>query len=268
MAKLCPYVDTKFPVVLAHQGNRRYAPANTLVAFEQAIALGADIIETDAHWTKDGQIVLCHDATVDRTSDGTGAIADMTLTELRRLDFGYRFTQDAGLTFPYRGCNIRIPTLTEVLTTFPNHRLNIDIKPKRPGSLKQFIREVFDARAEYRVLVASFQHRTLQQFRALNPIIATSASVRETAEFRFGIRTHRDLPYCALQVPLNAYGISVVSGRFVKRAHQAGVKVHVWTIDDEPTMKSLFAGGVDGIVSNDPGTAVRVRNQWIKNGSA
>jgi glycerophosphoryl diester phosphodiesterase len=251
---------------MAHQGSCTKAPSNTLPAFEIAVREGADVLETDMHWTKDGCIVLCHDETVDRTSNGEGPIKDFTLEELKQLDFGYRFTPDGGKTYPYRGRGIQIPTLREAVQAFPDIRFNIDIKPSRPVYLRRFIREICELGAESRILIASFHHHVLQRFRALNPSIATSASVRECGHFCVrlwaGLDKQRRMPFDAFQVPVDAFGIPVITKRFVECAHRVGKKVHVWTVDDPKTMVELLKLGVDGIVTNRPDVAVQARKQF------
>lgn len=272
MRKLHPYVDLDYPVVLAHRGDSMHAPENTFPAFQMAAEAGVDGLETDVHWTRDGVIVVCHDETVDRTSNGHGAIADMTFAQLQKLDFGYHFTPDNGQTYPYRDGGVKIPKFSEFLMRFPNLRVNIDMKAQHPQSVQQFIREVFDCGAEMRVLAASFHHDVLKQLRSMNGTIATSASTLETVKFCMSTWMHwcvsSRLPYCALQVPERWNGLPIVTPGFVVRAHDAGVKVHVWTIDEEEIMKSLFQIGVDGVMTNDPSLAVRVRNQHTQVRSA
>ncbi|GMA49448.1 glycerophosphoryl diester phosphodiesterase [Alicyclobacillus contaminans] len=263
-----PYLADSAPVVLAHRGNSAQCPANTLCAFEAALAAGAEIIETDMHWTKDGVMVLCHDEVVDHVSDGCGAIRTLTLAELKSLDFGYRFSPDGGVTHPFRGQGITIPTLEEALAAFPTARFNIDVKPKQPGSLRQLLKTIHALGAESRVLLASFHDSILRQIRAMNRGIATSASVRETFAFCRRVWMRRSipdgLPYLALQVPQSMRGVPVVTARFVDAAHRAGVKVHVWTVDEPDRMRKLLDMGADGLVTNRPETAVAVRAEWLR----
>ena len=120
--------------MIAHQGGDGLWPGNTLYAFEQAAALGVDVLEMDLHITKDGVLVINHDETVDRTTDGTGTIEDMTLAELKALDAGYDWSKDGGQTFPYRGMGLTIPTLEEIFQTFPEYHMTIEIK-KTTGSM-------------------------------------------------------------------------------------------------------------------------------------
>lgn len=254
-----PYVANRHPIVLAHQGDSVHAPENTLPAFAMAVQRGTDILETDVHWTSDGEIVISHDGTVDRCSDGHGAISELTLAELKRLDFGYRFSPDGGQTYPFRGKGVTIPTLRELLTAHPTIRVNVDVKPDPPRSLRTLLQLLDDLRAMDRVLIASFHHTVLVQIRSMNRQIATSASPREVAEAmlrsRFVTRQRYDCPYDALQIPLRFYGITVVTDHLVRWAHQQRLKVHVWTIDQPIEMEALLLRGIDGIVSNDVTTA-------------
>lgn len=264
-----PYLDLNGPMIFAHRGDSVHAPANTEPAFRLAVECGSDALETDIHWTRDGEIVVCHDDTVGAVSDGMGAIRDLSLAELKELDFGYSFSQDGGKTFPYRGKGVQIMTLTELLTTFSMMRVNIDVKPKHPRSLRQLIQTIHDCDAEWRVMIASFHSRPLKMLRSLSSRLATSASTEEVAHFwlksRLGFRPQPVLPYLALQVPVKMGVIQVVTKGFVNAAHGAAQDVHVWTIDDEQEMMHLVELGVDGLVTNNPALAVAVRERWLGN---
>src|SRR5215208_4117973 len=122
------YENLSRPLVIAHQGGDGVWPGDTMYAFENAVAIGADVLEMDAHVTKDGQIVLMHDEEVDRTTDGTGLIEDLTLEHLKQLDAAYKWSTDDGKTFPYRGQGIQVPMLEELFPTFPEMRYVIEIK--------------------------------------------------------------------------------------------------------------------------------------------
>lgn len=176
-------------------------------AFAAAVAEGADVIETDVHWTADGVLVVAHDPVVETVSDGCGRIDEMTFQALRELDFGYRFSPDGGQTYPFRGKGVMIPTFLELLHAWPNVRVNVDLKPKR-ARVPAFLEVVDQASAFDRVTLASFHHRTLAEARSRCPKLATSASTREVVEFLAGIPTWkarlglgRKVPYVALQVP-------------------------------------------------------------------
>lgn len=157
----------------AHRGGAALWPENTLVAFKSAAKRWPDIVlETDARLTSDGRVVLLHDATVGRTTDGSGPIADMTLAEARKLDAGYRFTPDGGKTFPYRGKGVRIATLAEVLKALPDSRFEIELKPAE-GIAEPTIRVIKQAGAEDRVLLASFKPQLMIRARRPAPRIAS-----------------------------------------------------------------------------------------------
>ncbi len=257
-----PYLQSDGPMVLAHRGGADLAPENTLVAFQKAADLGVDALELDVRTTADGGVVVIHDATVDRTTDATGAVHDFSLAELRQLDAGYRFTPDNGQTFPYRGQGIGIPTLEEVLTRFPALRVNIEIKQTDPA-MEAAVKEVIDRTAAHdRVLVASEFDDVLSRFRALAPGVATSAGAGEVRTFYLaqllGVSAvYRPLAD-AFQVPEYSGNTHVVTPGFVDAAHYHGVKVHVWTVNDAETMRRLLDIGVDGIITDRPDVALQV----------
>jgi glycerophosphoryl diester phosphodiesterase len=253
-----PYVTHEGPLFFAHRGGARLSPENTLAAFERGVALGADALELDIQTTREGEIVVIHDTTVDRTTDGRGPVAGHTLAELRRLDAGYWFTLDGGRTYPFRGQDVTVPTLREVFECFPRQRVNIDLKestPERERRLWELIQEVG---AEDRTLVASGElHAAIVRFRRLvGERVATSASSLEVRNFVLAVwyrGTGRLRPaYVALQVPETWHGIRVVSRRMVAAAHGRGLDVHVWTVDERAAMEQLLAWGVDGLMTDRP----------------
>jgi glycerophosphoryl diester phosphodiesterase len=247
-----------WPAILAHRGASARAPENTLEAFRLAVEEGAGGLELDVHATRDGEIVVIHDATVDRTTDGSGAVAGMTLEELRRLDAGYRFSPDGGRTFPYRGRGTRIPTLAEVYAQFPDVRVNADIKETRAGTEEVVLRVIRRAAAEVRTLVASNDHAVVRRFRrASEGRIRTAASRREIAAFYLISCSRLEAlgrpAYDALQVPVEHKGITLVTPRFLGAAHSRDVRVDVWTINDASEMRRLWDLGVDGVMTDRPG---------------
>ncbi len=156
----------------AHRGGAALWPENTLVAFKAAAKRWPDIVlETDAWLTADGHVVLLHDGTVDRTTDGRGPVSRMTLAEVKKLDAGCRFTRDRGATFPHRGKGVQIPTLGEALAAAPDSRFEIELKPS-PGVVEPALRAIRQAKAEDRVLLASFDPRLIHEVRRLAPRIA------------------------------------------------------------------------------------------------
>jgi glycerophosphoryl diester phosphodiesterase len=246
-----------WPVNLAHRGASARAPENTLEAFRLAVEAGAGGLELDVHVSRDGEVVVIHDASVDRTTDGSGAVAEMELEEIRRLDAGYRFSPDGGRTFPYRGRGVTIPTLAEVYASFPEARVNADIKKAQSGAEEAVLRVIRSAGAEERTLIASTEHAVVRRFRRISRgHIATAASRREIAAFyvlsRVRLGALARPVYDALQVPVEHRGIELVTPRFLRAARSTGVRVDVWTINDAAQMRWLLDLGVSGIMTDHP----------------
>ena len=178
-----PFFESDRPMVIAHQGGEGLRPSNTLIAFENAVALGVDVLEMDVHSTNDGVLVLIHDDTVDRTTDGTGRVNDFTLAELQQLDAGEYWTADDGATTPYRGQGVRIPTLDEVLTAFPQMKFNIEIKQIEPSIASSLCEALRAHDLTDRALIASFHPTAMNEFRAACPEVATSMVEDEIRPF-------------------------------------------------------------------------------------
>jgi glycerophosphoryl diester phosphodiesterase len=204
---------------------------------------------------------VIHDATVERTTGGTGAVAEMTLAELRGFDAGHNFSPDGGRTRPYHG--LRVPTLAEVLQEFPGVSVNIDMKEGRQGIEAAVLAVLREAGAEGRSLVVSSRHGAVRRFRRISGgRISTGASRWETGVFYLlsRLRLERLIrpDYDALQVPLQHRGIPLVTRRFVQAAHARGVRVDVWTINEAGEMRRLLDLGVDVIMTDRPETLARV----------
>ncbi|HEY8324348.1 MAG TPA: glycerophosphodiester phosphodiesterase [Ktedonobacterales bacterium] len=258
-----PFVTHERPLFFAHRGGAALAPENTLPAYENGLRYGADALELDIHYTRDGEIVVFHDDMLGRTTDGSGRLAALTLDELRRLDAGYRFTTDGGQSYPWRDKGVTIPTLREVFQRFPQTRINIEMKVNDAEGERRLARLLLDNGWGDRALVGSFHTDALQRFRALcEGHIATSASASETRNFLLGVlvrQTQRMRPtYDALQVPEVYRGIRVVSPTSIRLAHGLGLDVHVWTVDDREAMERLLDWGVDGLMSDRPDTLAEV----------
>jgi glycerophosphoryl diester phosphodiesterase len=249
------------PLVMAHRGGAGLWPENTVHAFRQAAALGVDVLEMDLHGTSDGALVVIHDATVDRTTNGAGAVKALTLAELKKLDAGYRWTADGGRTFPFRGKGITVPTLREVLAEFPSAHLNIDIKQAQPSLVKSVCRTLRESGAaasvQSRMTVASFSSSTLEEFRRECPEVRTSASMDEVLALASDLQAGRGIAAGKtgarlVQVPERAFGQGWLTAELVAAAHRGGLEVHVWTINDEAAMRRMLALGVDGIMTDYP----------------
>ena len=260
----------------AHQGGAWEWPSSTLFAIGRAVAAGATAIELDVHATADGELVVGHDETVDRTTDGRGNIADLTLAQLKELDNAYWFIPGADVTpgrpdgeYPYRGRaatdpDFRIATLREVLERFPGVPLNLDIKQTAPAVVP-YEAALAVLLADYDrtddVIVASFLDPATDAFRPLAPAVPTSAGTLATVEFWGAVQEGAEPPAIdavAFQVPERYGDLVVVDRRFVDAAHRAGMAVHVWTVNDVQAMERLVDLGVDGIISDLPTTLAGV----------
>jgi glycerophosphoryl diester phosphodiesterase len=258
----------EWPVNLAHRGASDMAPENTIEAFRLAVEAGAGGLELDVHMTRDGHIVVIHDATVDRTTSGSGAVSEMALHELRKLDAGHNFRSDGGPTRPYRGRGVRVPTLGEVLEEFPGVAVNIDIKAGTPGIEETVFGVLREANALRRAIVVSTPHATVKRFRKVSGgHVSTGGSKWEIGIFYLLSRLRLERlvrpAYDALQVPLRHRGILVVTPRFVRAAHARGVRVDAWTINQADEMRRLLGLGVDVIMTDRPGTLAEVLNKSV-----
>lgn len=241
----------------AHRGASARAPENTLEAFRLAAEGGAGGLETDVHMTRDGHVVAIHDDTVDRTTDGSGAVREMTLAEVQQLDAGYRFSPDGGATYPYRGRGARVPLLRDIFTEFPDLAVNIDIKEAQPGIEEALLRAIEEAGAVERALVASEWSEAISRFRGLaGGRVRTAASRREVMLFYALSAARLEVllrpPYDALQVPARHRGREVVTRRFVAAARRVGARVDVWTVDEPAEMRRLLDLGAGAIMTNRP----------------
>jgi glycerophosphoryl diester phosphodiesterase len=259
-------------IAYAHQGGAWESPSSTLHAIRHAMEVGATAVELDVHATADGELVVCHDATVDRTTAGHGTIASFTLAQLRAMDFSYWWIPGADVTpgrpaadYPFRGRapadpSFGIATLREVLEQFPGVVLNLDIKQTAPvvapyeESLARLLAEF--GRTDD-LIVASFLDPATDAFRRFAPDVPTSAGTMATAEAWQAVQAGEDLPESpavAFQVPERQGDLVIVDERFVAAAHRACKAVHVWTVNEAEAMERLLGMGVDGIISDVPTT--------------
>jgi glycerophosphoryl diester phosphodiesterase len=270
-----PWLDRRV-LCYAHQGGAREGPSSAMWTLQQAVAHGADAIELDVHATADGQLVVCHDATVDRTTNATGAIANLTLDELRRLDNAYWWVPGEVVdhsrppdAYPYRGRapadpSFGIATVEEVLDTFPGTFLNFDIKQTAPvvEPYEEKLARLLQTRGRLDdVIVASFNDAATDAFRRYAPEIGTSAGTMAFTEFWRAVQQGGEppeLPHVALQAPHRIGEMVVINDALVTAAHGHGLAVHAWTIDDPNEMAELIDLGVDGIMTDVPSVAVEV----------
>jgi glycerophosphoryl diester phosphodiesterase len=246
------------PMLVAHRGGSRLAPENTVVAFRGARDhWWADMLEMDARLTRDGHVVVIHDADVDRTTDGSGPVADLALREIQSLDAGYRFIDLQG-SHSFRGRGVAIPTLEEVLVTFPDVWINVECKePAVAGPLAAVVAGVG---AADRVLVAAEREESR---RGAVPYAGPwGASLSQGFLFWLLRKLPGGSPYTPaadiLQVPEWWKGLKVVTPGFVREAHSHNLPVQVWTVDGAEDMRRLLAWGVDGIQTDRPDVLAEV----------
>lgn len=257
--------DSARPLVFAHRGGAKLGPENTLPAFEQGVALGADGIECDVHLSRDGVPVVIHDATLERTTDGRGLVAAHTADELARVDAGFAFDRHGAHRF--RGMGIGVPRLEDVLRACGAARVIIEMKTGSPELATAVIAAVRRADAVDRVCVGSFHQQAVDVVRTLLPDVATSASVKETrwTLYRSWVRWPGRLSggHVAFQVPERAGRLTLVTRRFVRHVHREGRVVQVWVVDCSDDCRRLLEWGVDGLISDRPDVAIAARDAFV-----
>lgn len=220
-----------------------------MVAFQGAVDIGYRYLETDLHASADGVLVCFHDDTLERTTNGQGQIWQHHLSALRELDAGFRF--DPLHHFPQRGVGVSIPTLEELVTTFPDSHIVLDLKQSRIEDL--LVAAIASWGLWDRVIVGSFRDSRIARFRKrTNKRVATSSGPVETLRHLMASRAGRTsrIEADALQVPVKM-GVTVVDQRTIDAAHAAGKQVHVWTVNESQEMHRLLDMGVDGIITDE-----------------
>ncbi|HSK23254.1 MAG TPA: glycerophosphodiester phosphodiesterase family protein [Egicoccus sp.] len=249
--------------VIAHSGAQGHAPTNTLTAFDVALEQGADILEMDLQLTAEGEVVVIHDGTVDRTTDGTGAVADMTVEQLQALDAGWYFEDEDG-DHPFRDLGIRIPTFRQVLDRYNDTHLIVELKTESPVAIAEPVIDLLRdyGRDDGSVTVASFSTDYLEPVRAALPDVPTNMPEGETTGFYIrqlvGLHPWWSPPGEVFQVPEYHDGRHVVTDRFVNAANRLGVDVQVWTVNEPEQMDRLLDAGVHGIMTDYPDRLVAV----------
>ncbi len=256
------FTETDQLLAIAHRGGAGVWPENTLFAFRNATKMGVDALEFDVHATGDGELVVIHDATVDRTTDGSGRVDEMTWEALRKLDAGYRWTADDGASFPFRGMGLRVPLLDEVLNSLPDTPMIIELKDVSDAARVRFSEAIAQSPFPERKVIASFQAESVKYIRDNNPGIATSSTAGEV--LRFWVLNSLRLGFAfvpggeTMQVPPRFQDLTLVSTRFVSGAHRHNMDVYVWTINEEAEMKRHVDHGVDGIITDYPDLLLQV----------
>lgn len=251
-----PFIGNEV-LVISHQGGDYLYPSNTLYAFEQSAQMGVDVLELDVHASIDGYLVVIHDDTLDRTTNGTGLVKEKTLAELQKLDAGYHWSPERrGETFPYRNQGITIPTLEQIFQAFPDYKINIEIKQKEPSITQSLCNLIRQYNKQEQVLVVSFYDSEMQDFRKHCPEIVTAGAPNEIRNFYILHRSFLANLYQpkmdAFQVPEYQGSLHILTPRFVQDAKRKNIQVHVWTVDDVADMQRMIDLGVNGIITDRP----------------
>jgi glycerophosphoryl diester phosphodiesterase len=260
-----PYCkDDKF-LVMAHRGGRSLGPENTVYTFKRAIEQGTDVLEMDLQSTGDGALVILHDREVDRTTNGKGAVDRFNLSELKKLDAGYRWSPDNTGSFPQRNKGVTIPTLAEVFKAFPDTRMNIEIKSSQVNTIQNLCQTIRSHGMSEKVMVACFDAGKLGEFRSICPEVATSTGASEAVVFYWLQVTRLESAYSpsaqALQIPEAYRDNRIATRRFLDAAHARNMRVHVWTVNEIESMQRLIDLGVDGIMTDYPERLVKILNE-------
>jgi glycerophosphoryl diester phosphodiesterase len=253
-------LDPSATPVIGHRGNRAHAPENTIPSLLEAVALGVDAVEFDLHVTRDGVLVLMHDATLDRTTDASGPVAARTLAELRAVDAGARFTRD-GRTFPWRGRGAGIATFDEVVEALPR-TLPLIIELKTPAAAPLVCDAIARHSLAHRIIVAGFDAACTRPLRGAG--FALGASTPDMVNILLPSLLRRPLAAPAFQamcIPPVYNGIPVPISALARAARPHGVVTHIWTVNDPAYALKLWRRGVNGIISDDPGLILAVRGR-------
>ena len=241
-------------ILYAHRGAAAELPENTLPAFARAAELGVGAIETDAHLSRDGHVVLAHDPAGTRMSGRHLRWRDCDLAEIQAVDVGWGFQAKDG-SRPFAGKGFRVPTFAEALAAFPTMRFNVDLKQAEPSMVPAMLALVRQHRAEDRVTLASFRLRTLLEVRRRGYGGETALSQPEVAALlALPERAFRQLPFVgtAAQIPAAFGRIRLDTPRVIDKCHRLGMRVDYWTINDPAEARQLLALGADGIMSDHP----------------
>ncbi|PYI56961.1 glycerophosphodiester phosphodiesterase [Paenibacillus flagellatus] len=234
-------MTTKPVRVVGHRGAAGDAPENTLASFALAVKQGADAIELDVHPSKDGRLVVCHDTTVNRTTNGKGEIGQMTVEQLKKLDAG----SWGGKAF----AGERLPLLEDVFDLVPPRmEVNVEIKSDSPALRDALIGMLRERELFGRVFVSSFNHECLVRLKRAEPLVKigllydTKPLRPAEAHGKYGVEPYSLHPHHKL-----------VDRSFVEEAERLGLRVYPWTVNDEPRMRALVELGVSGIITDFPG---------------
>ncbi len=246
--------------VIGHRGNRAHSPENTLESMAEAVALGADAIEFDLHVSRDGHLVVMHDPTLDRTTNGAGLVVQRNLAELKTLDAGSNFSRDRGRTFPWRDRGVRVPTFDEVVDAMPRE-LPFIVELKTAGATEHIRTAVRKHGIARRVIVAGFDAAAVRPLRGAGFALgATQADAAALLWPALSGRAAGPLPYQALCIPPTHRGIPLPIAAMARAIKPTGTVMHLWTINNPGDALRFWRKGVQGIISDDPALMLAARS--------
>jgi glycerophosphoryl diester phosphodiesterase len=249
---------------IAHRGASHIAPENTLLAYRLAVEFGVDAVEVDARLTRDGRIVLLHDADLARTTNLTGSVERLTHDDLRRCDAGYWFCPEGLPDHPFRGLGLTVPALAELFVMLARVRPTVEVlievkrSPRDPAIdsskrlVERLVAELHGLDAIARCRVSSFDARSIDDVRQLAPDIRTALLVAPGADVHATIDYALTNGHSAVQVHDSAIAAGVAGRHLIEAVHHAGLEIDVWTVNARARMAELHELGVDGIISDDP----------------
>jgi glycerophosphoryl diester phosphodiesterase len=241
------------PRLIAHRGGGGVRPENTIEAFTAAYQEGFRYFELDVHTSRDGVLVVSHDPDLERTTDRGGAIRELDYAEISRADAGYHFEREG--SFPFRNSGVRVPRLLDVLGLFADGFFVIEIKQVEPSLTSALNAALSSTHTRSRVLIASEHQEPLNEMRALAPELPTGFSGREVWAFfaaMMGQMAGYRHPADALQIPPSHGTMALATPTSISAAHDLGIEMHNWTVNEEAEMRSLLEMGSDGIITDFP----------------
>ncbi len=241
-------------IIVAHRGASRQAPENTMEAFRLAVEAGADAIELDVHLTADGQLAVIHDDTLDRTTDRTGAVASLTMDEIREADAGARFIRAGDAGYAYNGRGLRVPTLLEVLAWLPDD-LGLVVEIKARVAADAVVEAVRDhpVRRDRRLSVISFDEATIERVRELDPEIRTGYLLVPTQPIEPALVWATEHGHAGVNPYEADLGLDPMP--ILAKAHAYGREIGCYVVNDPERMQHLAAMGIWGFVTDVPDVA-------------